>query len=153
MYSEADLTRAETGRKRALNTAYVLGGVTLLLVVCGMIFRIKLLAQAAAILGFCAVYGWCALKFVPWRDYLHFLREMQSGLRRETEGAFVSAGGEARMIDGVRVRDLMLDAGQDADLLFYWDDEKPRPDFQPGQRLKVTSFGKFITSYEEIGQT
>ncbi len=151
MYGEADLIKTESARKRALNVALLIGGAALLLVVLGMILRVKALAFAAAMLGGCAAYGWSALKVAPWSAYLKFLREMNSGLKRVTEGKFVSQADESRMVDGVLVHDVLLDAGQDADLLFYWDDEKPRPDLTPGQRLKLTSFGKFITDYEVIG--
>ncbi len=152
MYGEADLTRTEAARKRALTVALLVGGAALLLVVLGMTFRIKPLALAAAIVGGCMVYSWSALKIAPWSAYLKFLREMQSGMSRETEGTFVSEADESRTVDGVLVHDVMLDAGQEVNLLFYWDDEKPRPGFEPGQRLKVKSFGKFITSFEEIGR-
>jgi hypothetical protein len=153
LYGETDLTRAEAAHRRAMRVAFLIGGLALILVVAGMIFRIKPLSLAAAILGGCAAYFWIAMKLAPWSGYLKFLREMQEGLRRETEGAFVSAGQDSREVDGVRVRDFLLDGGGDVPLLFYWDDEKPRPDFQPGQRLKVIAFGKFITSCEEIGPT
>jgi hypothetical protein len=148
VYGEEDLRKTEAARKRALIVALLIGGAALLLVAIGMVLRIKWLAVAAAIAGGCAAYSWSALKVSPWNAYLKFLREMQSGLRRETEGAYVSQEAQSRMVDGVLVHDLMLDAGQDVNLLFYWDDEKPRPDFKPGQRLKVSSFGKFITSCE-----
>jgi hypothetical protein len=151
VYGEADLIKTESARKRALTVALLIGGAALLLVVLGMILRVKALALAAAILGGCAAYSWSTLKIAPWSAYLKFLREMNSGLTRETEGTFVSQADEARMVDGVLVHDVLLGAGQDADLLFYWDDEKPRPDLTPGQRLKVTSFGKFITAFEVIG--
>jgi hypothetical protein len=152
VYGEADLTRTEAARKQAFIVALLIGGAALLLVVAGMIFRIKPLALAAAIVGGCAAYSWSALKIAPWNAYFRFLREMQTGLRRETEGMFVSQAAESRMVDGVRVHDMLLDAGQDVHLLFYWDDEKPRPELEPGQRLKVTSFGKFITSVEAMGR-
>lgn len=151
MYGEVDLLKTESARKRALTVALLIGGAALFVVVLGMVFRIKALALAAAIIGGCAAYSWSALKVAPWSAYLKFLREMNSGLTRATEGTFVSQADESRMADGVRVHDLMLDAGQDAFLLFYWDDEKPRPDLTPGQRLKLTSFGKFITALEVIG--
>lgn len=151
MYGEADLIKTESARKRALTVALFIGGAALFVVVLGMVLRIKALALAAAIVGGGAAYGWSALKVAPWSAYLKFLREMNSGLTRATEGAFVSQADESRMVDGVLVHDVLLDAGQDAFLLFYWDDEKPRPSLTPGQRLILTSFGKFITAYEMIG--
>jgi hypothetical protein len=151
VYSDADLLKTESARKRALTVALLIGGAALLLMIAGMIVRSKPLALAAAILGGCAAYGWSALKIAPWSAYLKFLREMNSGLTRATEGTFVSQEDESRVVDGVLVHDVLLDAGQDTDLLFYWDEEKPRPDLTPGQRLKVTSFGKFITALEVIG--
>lgn len=150
MYGEADLLKTESARKRASSVALLIGGAALFVLVLGMMLRIKPLALAAAILGGCAAYSWSALKVAPWSAYLKFLREMNAGLTRATEGAFVSQADESRMVDGILVHDVLLDAGQDADLLFYWDDEKPRPDLTPGQRLKLTSFGKFITAYEVI---
>lgn len=148
MYGEEDLKKTEAARKRALTVALLIGGAALLLVVAGMVFRVKWLAMASAILGGCAAYSWSALKVSPWSAYLKFLRDMQTGLSRETEGIYVSQAEQSRMVDGVLVHDLILDEGQDVNVLFYWDDEKPRRDFKPGQRLKLTSYGKFITSCE-----
>ena len=153
MYGEADTQKTEAARKRALTVALLMGGAALLLVVAGMILRVKPMAMAAAIVGGCLTYSWCALKIAPWSAYRRFLREMQTGLRRETEGAFVSVSEESRMVDGVSVRDVLLDAGQEVNLLFYWDEEKPMPGFHPGERLKVTAFGKFITSFEAEKRT
>ena len=150
MYGEADLTRAGAAWKRAFIVALIMGGAALLLVIAGMTFRVEPLAIAAAIVGGCLTYSWVALRIMPWSAYLRFLREMQTGLRRETEGAFVSQADESRMVDGVQVHDLLVDAGQDVNLLFYWDDDKPRAEFQPGQRLRLTSFGKFITTIESV---
>ncbi len=148
MYGEADLSRTERARRRALNAALLMGGAALFAVVAGMILRIKPLALAAAIAGGWAVYGWYSLKLAPWNAYLKFLRDMASGLRRETRGEFVSAGGEPRMADGVRVRDFLLNAGGDVPQLFYWDAEKPMPDLAPGQPVHLTAFGKFVTACE-----
>ncbi len=145
MYGEADLDRAERASRRARNAALAMGAAALLAVVAGMALRIKPLALAAAIAGGWAVYGWCALKLAPWSAYLKFLREMSAGLRREARGAFVSAGAEPRMVDGVMVRDVLLDTGGDVPQLFYWDEEKPMPDFAPGQRVRFAAFGKFVT--------
>jgi hypothetical protein len=150
VYSESDLKKTESARKRALTVALLIGGAALFVLVLGLVLRIKALAIAAAIVGGSAVYGWSALKIAPWSAYLKFLREMNAGLARATEGTFVSQADESRVVDGVLVHDVLMGAGQDTDLLFYWDDEKPRPDLTPGQRLKVTSFGKFITALEVI---
>lgn len=150
LYSEADTKRALDARNRALRVVWVVGVLTLALTVAGFVVRMKYLSLAALILGSCFIYGWISLKVMPWVAYLRLMREMETGLRKETVGAFVAVSEDSRMVDGVSVHDFLLDAGQDADLLFYWDDDKPRPEFQPGQRLKVTSFGKFITNWEKI---
>ena len=152
LYGEADKKKALGARNRAMRVVWVVCAVALALTVTGFVIRMKYLSLAALILGGCVVYGWVSLKVMPWIAYLRLLREMESGLRKQTVGAFVAAGEDSRMVDGVSVHDVMLDAGQDADLLFYWDDDKPRPEFAPGQRLKVTSFGKFITGWEKVGQ-
>lgn len=152
LYGEADKMRALGARNRAMRVVWAVGAVALALTVTGFFIRMKYLSLAALILGGCVVYGWVSLKVMPWAAYLRLLREMESGLRKETVGAFVAAGEESRTVDGVSVHDITLDAGQDADLLFYWDDDKPRPEFVPGQRLKVTSFGKFITGWEKVAQ-
>jgi len=150
VYGEADMKRAEAALRRAALIAGALGAAALLMTALGLILRIKAFAIAAAAVGGGAVYGWIALKLVPWSAYVKFLREMAQGLKRETCGAVVSLSDETRLADGVVVRDLMLDAGADSDLLFYWDEEKPRPDLAPGARVRITSFGKFVTALEPL---
>ena len=150
MYGETDEIRAQAAWKRAVWIACVMGGAGLLITILGLVIRLKWLSTAALALGGCAAYGWTMLKVMPWSAYLKFLRDMKEGLKRETEGAFVSMDEETRLVDGICVHDLLLNADCDTDLLFYWDDEKPRPALEPGRHLRLTSFGKFVTALEML---
>lgn len=150
MYGEVDERRAEAAWKRAAVVAYVLGAATIIITVLGLIVRIKWLSIAAAALGGGAVFGWISLKLAPWSAYRRFLRDMREGLERRTEGTLVSISAPTRLVDGVSVHDVLLDAGEGTDLLFYWDDDKPLPDIRPGCRVRVTSFGKFVTDCETL---
>jgi hypothetical protein len=148
LYGEEDQRRAQEGWNRAAFIACAIGAAALALSIIGLVIRIKWLAVTAAAVGGCAVYGWIALKLMPWSAYRAFLREMAEGLTRTTQGTLVRFDDQIRFVDGVGVRDMLLDDGGGTDLLFYWDIEKTWPGFEAGQRLKLISFGKFVTSIE-----
>jgi len=43
------------------------------------------------------------------------------------------------------VHDVMLAVdGEEEQLLFYWDDDKPVPQIQEGTRVKISSYGRFV---------
>ena len=39
--------------------------------------------------------------------------------------------------------------GEDA-RLFYWDDDKPMPELEKGEKIRITSYGNFVTGVERI---
>ena len=145
MYTKEDQLRAKSGLIRMIlfNLAILL--LTLAIAAAGLVLRLQWLAMLGTVLCLCLTYGFFTLQTQPWIRYFRFIRDMFEGRSRDTVGAFVECSDEIRLADGVEVHDFLLKPDdQEENLLYYWDDDKPRRSFTPGQRIRVTSFGRFV---------
>ena len=153
MYTESDYRSAAAAVRRELLIVLGLLAVTVALLCTGLGIRSRLLAILGTIVGLWAVYSCYVIRFLPWFRYNRFLESLRTGRRRETECYFVSLADSVRTVDGVAIHDVSasLDPEGEDQRLFYWDDDKrPLPDVAPGQKLKIESFGNFITAWEVL---
>lgn len=148
MYTQQDFMNAQRGEKRVVWTLAILLAATLALTITLIALRIKWGAAAAAAVGGCLCYGFYSLKAKPYINYRRFLRDIREGLSRETDAWFVSLGGAPRTVDGVEVRDFLVRVGdeEEDERLFYWDEDKPLPRVEAGQKLHIVSYGNFVTA-------
>ena len=145
MYTEEDKIRAKQGLTKMLVINVIIFLGTLALAVAGMVLRYQWLAMGGLALCLCATYCFLSVKTTPWYKYYKFIKDMFEGRSRETVGDFVECSDEIRLADGVQVHDFLVKPDdQEENLLYYWDDDKPRMQFKPGDRVKVTSFGRFV---------
>ena len=152
MYSESDFAMAKSTMIKQLVIAGCCLAVFLVAMIVGLVLRVKILAIAAPLAGSWIFYTLWVVKCMPWIRYNVFLRNMKEGRRRVTECYYMDVANRVRIVDGVQIHDMnaSLDAqGEDA-RLFYWDDDKPMPEFAKGQKIRITSFGNFITDIEAI---
>jgi len=145
MYNQDDMLRAKNGMVKMI---VVTIGIVLLfaaLAVTGMKMRVMWLSIGGVVCALVLGYGMWMLKTQLWVNYYKFMRDMLSGRTRDTVGTFVECSDEVRMADGVQVHDVMLAVdGEEEQLLFYWDDDKPVPQIQEGTRVKISSYGRFV---------
>lgn len=152
MYTESDFAKAKNTMKRELITAVCVLAASIVLMAVGLVTRIKPLAIGAPLAGSWIVYTLWVVKCLPWIRYNKFLRNMQEGRRRVTECYYMDIAGRVRIVDGVQIHDVnasLDEKGEDA-RLFYWDDDKPLPNFEKGQKIRITSYGNFITDIEAV---
>ena len=152
MYSETDFRKASAAMRRELAIVLVLLAVTIAMLCTGLAIRSRILAVVGTIVGLWAVYSCYVIRFLPWFRYNRFLENLRTGRRRETECYFVSLADSVRTVDGVAIHDMSasLDPEGEDQRLFYWDDDKPLPQLTAGQKLKIESFGNFITACEVL---
>lgn len=152
MYTESDYSTAKSTMIKEIVIAFCTLAVFLAAMIVGLVLRIKVLVIAAPLIGGWGFYTIWVVKCIPWIRYNTFLRNMQEGRRRVTECYYMDVSGSARIVDGVHIHDLnaSLDAQGEEARLFYWDDDKPLPSLTKGQKIRITSFGNFITAIEEI---
>ena len=152
MYTEKDFQAAsrEVKRRACILAAIFLAAAGLL--TWALVARYRVLCYASVMLGCCAFYFYLMLKLLPWISYWKFLRDMRAGRSRVTEGWFVSLSDQARLSDGVAVHEFILRIGdkEEDERLFFFDDDKPLPRLEAGQRLRLTSYGNYITGCEQI---
>lgn len=150
---------------------WILGGVTLAFaaVIAVLLFRRagwSSLAESEAqesgvkwmTIGLSVVWGGLMLflwemKVSPVRLYGKYMREVLEGLRHDTEGVVVSLAQEGTFKDGVFFSVLILNVDPKMDAegerLFYVDRAQQRPDLLPGDRVRLTSNGNFVTAWEK----
>ena len=152
MYTENDYANAKsTMSKNITVTALVLMAFLAAMLVCVWL-RIHLLTIFAPIIGSWVFYTMWVIRCMPWIRYHRFLCEMKEGRRRVTECYFMDVAGRVRIVDGVQIHDMnaSLDPEGEDLRLFYWDDDKPMPTYEKGQRIRITSYGNFVTGVEAL---
>lgn len=154
MYSDADLARAERQKKRKLALAFSVLALAVLVLVLGLVLRIEPLATFGTAVFACLFYAALELFAMPYVRYARFLRDVNSGLSRQTDAEYMSTSAEPRMNNGVLFYDFCVRVGPEEgdERLFYFDADKRLPDCLPGQWLRITSFGNYITSIESAGR-
>ena len=150
MYTETDFANARKTMNKNLGVTFGILAVFLAAMTAGLILRIQPLAVIAPVIGSWVFYTLLVVKCIPWIRYHKFLTEMKNGRRRVTECYFVDIAGRVRVVDGVQIHDMnaSLDAEGEDLRLFYWDDDKEMPKYEKGQRIRITSYGNFITGIE-----
>ena len=146
MYTDSDFKKSSAAfMSRVLMTVFILA-VGLGCVVTAMVIRSRWLAGIASVLTACLTYAHISLKVMPHYHYKRLLSDMREGLTRDTDGWFVSLAAEPRKSDGVLVHDFIIRIGEteEDERLFYWDDDKPAPVLQPGDRVNINSYGNYI---------
>lgn len=148
MYSEKDYSEA----RKAMIIRIVIGSLLIAAIAAALIVftRMRMLAVSMIVccVLFCVTFFYWSVKLMPHIRYNIFLRDIRQGRRRETECSFVSFSEGVVIRDGVQVHEMIVrvDDTEDGERLFYWDDDKARPDYAEGQALKIESFGNYIVS-------
>jgi hypothetical protein len=93
------------------------------------------------------------MKVSPVLAYRRYLRELFAGLRRRAEGKVVSFSPEGTYKEGGFFSALIINSDSKMDAegerLFYVDRCKTRPALEPGDFVRVTAYGNFMTAWEK----
>ncbi len=152
MYTDQDLARAEGAKKKRLALAFSVLAIAVVVLVVGLVIRMEPLATFGTALFACLFYAALELYAMPHVRYARYLRDIKEGLSRETDAEYVSISSAPRTSSGVLFYDFVVRVGPEPEdeRLFYYDADKPLPNFAPGAHVHITSFGNYIT---EIKQT
>ena len=149
MYTSRDYEKAfgKTNARIIFVTALIALGVA-------GIIALTLLRQKIALYIFTAVmylvcfFVW-SYKIAPWLKYKKFLKELKSGQRKHATLIYPGAAFETRMYDGVEVWDLdFYEEDGHTERLLVLDAEYKKPELREGQKVKVESYGSFITKLD-----
>ncbi|MBR6029161.1 MAG: hypothetical protein IKP40_08715 [Clostridia bacterium] len=150
MYTDADYTSISAQEKRH---------VLLLLIPCALFLGLTgwavavrnetLTAAASILLGATLIAGW-DLFVKPLHSYRKFVDAMLNGKRHTIQGAFLRFDEDISVVDNIRFHALHVtcvdDAGKPYERLFYFDAEKPLPEFREGQMLEICFHDKQVVS-------
>lgn len=170
MYQEAELTqiRAQLNKRKALVwlPAVLLGAAAAAAIIrrAGLcadavkalhdegvmrsITACEIIAYAAVILAVVWLVFGLGLFCGPLKRYAAMLDGVLHGRNHTVTGAWAGAAEALSEVDGVTCRAVGLtvqdEKGRDWERLFYWDNEKPLPDFAPGETVEITHHGKQV---------
>ena len=154
MYTEQDLQTILAQRKRRWIALLIPLAVLAAALVASLILRVQGMTVGVTIAAGVLLIAGHDLLIKPLSAYATHVDNMLHGRRREVELPFASFSGDISLVDGVRFYALTVsdhdEKGKPCDRLFYYDAEKPLPDFRDGDMLRVVYHDKGIISVAKI---
>lgn len=154
MYTENDLQTILAQRTRRWIALLIPVAVLAVALIVSLIFRAQKLTTGATIGAGVLLIAGHDLLIKPLSAYATHVDNMLHGRRREVELPFASLSGDISLVDGVRYYALTVsdrdEKGKPCDRLFYYDAEKPLPDFREGDMLHIVYHNKEIASVAKI---
>ena len=153
-YSERDLHENEAQTRGVLLRLVFPSAVLLAALIASLWVRWQWATVLVTVLwGGLLIFSW-GMKIAPLRAYRRYLMELFAGARRSAEGVVVSFSEEEAYKEGVLFFALLIntDTKQDpmGESLYYVDRCKPRPALAPGDVVRITSWGNFMTAWEVL---
>lgn len=149
MYSEQDVLRVNAEKRKRLWCAFLVLGLSVLVMIIGLIIRNEILSTYVAALIACLFYAVLELYVMPWVRYGRYMKDIDQGLSRHTDASFVSVLDQPRDNNGVLFYDFVVrvqgEGEDEGERLFYYDADKALPSFSQGEKLHIVSFGNYIT--------
>ena len=157
IYTEADVQAINHQVKRGLTVMGLSAAVAVVATVITLVYRVQWLTIAITLFwGSLTIFFW-SMKMTPPLSYRRHLKEIHQGLSRQTLGQVVQLSEDLTHREGIDFYALIINIGEEDDpedeRLFYWDAQKPRPDFAPGDRLEIISHGNDIIGMRKLPQS
>lgn len=154
MYTENDLQEVLAQRKRRWIVLLLPAAVLAAVIIASLVIRAERLTIVATIAAGALLIAGYDLFIKPVSAYATHVNNMLHGRRREIELPFASLSGAVSLVDGVRCYALTVsdrdEKGKPCDRLFYYDAEKPLPDFREGDMLHIVYHDKGIASIARV---
>lgn len=152
-YTEQDLRDNAAQMRRVLWQIGIPSLALLAALIATLATRQKLLTMLVTVLWGGLLIFWWEMKVSPVRAYGRHLRGILGGLRRDAEGRVVSLSEAGTYKDGVFFDCLILNCdpamSPEGERLFYVDRCKQRPLLAPGDFVRVTANGNYMTAWEK----
>ncbi|WP_102410329.1 hypothetical protein [Beduinella massiliensis] len=148
LYGQEDFASNQRQLRREWVRLAILSLPLLLLLIFSLVRRMEMATILVTIVWGALAIFLGSLKLGPVYAYRRYLREVTSGLSRETQGVVVSYAEDLTFKEGVQFHVLTVNVGQtgdeEDDRIFYFDHYKPQPGLTPGERVNVTSHSNFV---------
>lgn len=152
-YSEQDLRDNAAQMRRVLWQTGIPSLALLAALIATLVARMQWLTVLITVLWGGLILLLWEMKISPVRAYRKHLNGVFTGLRRSAEGRVVSLSEEAAYQDGVLFDNLIINndpkMNPEGERLFYVDRCKQRPPLVPGDFVRVTANGKYMTAWEK----
>ncbi len=151
MYTQSDLEQINAQLRRRAGLWALPQLPMLAVLVYSLTIRSQVLTVVISVLmGWIAVFA-AGVSITPVAAYRKFIRGLLNGRKRELSGVFKGFDKDTVMRDKVRYLPLMVNVGdiseQKDDRLLYWDANIPLPDWQPGDKLWISSHDKSVADW------
>lgn len=152
MYTTANLTAVTQQKNKRIALLAIPGTLLLAGIVVSLIFRLEWLTSLlSVVLGILLIF--CLDMFIlPLHRYEKHLAHALGGKTRQNTGWLKEMEENLVVKEGLPFYPVILNINkmenEEDDRLFYWDAHTPRPDWQPGQKLTLTSYDKRITAWQ-----
>ena len=154
MYTEKDLQLVLDQRRRRWIMLLIPLTLLLAVLIYSLIPRIQWLTIAATIVGGVLLIAGYDLFIKPLSNYATHVDNMLHGRKREIELPFASLSGDISVVDGVRYYAMTAsdfdEKGKPYERLFYFDAEKPLPDYEVGEMLHIVFHDKEIAEISRV---
>ncbi|MCH5286083.1 MAG: hypothetical protein J1E43_01560 [Christensenellaceae bacterium] len=154
MYAENDLQEVLAQRRRRWIVLLIPVAALAAVLIASLVTRTEWLTSCATILAGSLLIAGHDLFIKPLTAYATHVDNMLHGRKREVELPFASLSEDISLVDGVRYHALKVadkdEKGKPCDRLFYYDAEKPLPDFKEGDVLHIIYHDKEIASVVRV---
>ena len=152
-YSDQDLWQNAAQMRRTLLWIGLPSLPLLAALIASLAVRAQWLTMLVTVIwGAALIFVW-EMKIAPVRAYHKHLAGVLSGLRRNAEGTVVSFSEAGTYKDGVFFDTLIINGDPrmdpEGERLFYVDRCKPRPPLDPGDFVRLTANGNYMTAWEK----
>ena len=142
MYRKEDEAAISAQIRRRWRTVAIPLVLLLAGIIVSIVYRLEAVTMVLTCLWAATLIFCYDLLIKPLLCYRRHLRNCLYGRTRTLDAAFGGFGEEIDLVDGVRYIPMTAwiqdEKGRDADRLFYFDCELPRPDWSSGQLLHIT---------------
>ena len=152
-YSEESLGAVSSRLNRRFTVLAVVAAVLLAVFIWAVITRVEWLAMAAATLAGVFAVFFVDLFCMPLIRYRRLMRSALQGRTHTKALEFDHAEAEISSVDGIPCRSLIFlgdpDKHGSRETLFYWDNEIPLPELEPGTVYTLAYTGKNIIGLQK----
>lgn len=155
MYREQDFEEisAQLRTRRAALLSAV-GAVLALAIVSFALRWPQAVTAGLTIVALCAFIFCYAMFVYPLRAYRKHIDQALHGHTHTTQGVFTEMEADSVVREGVRLVPFTVNVGagvrDDGNRLFYYDANLPRPDWQAGETLLITSHDNRVTDWTRV---
>lgn len=148
MYTDADFYAIDAQVKKRWGILSIPCVLLLAILVASLVLRIQWLTILCTLLCGGALIFFYDLFLKPLCCYRCLMRNILTGIRRETDAIFSSFSTEVAQVEGVDYYTMNVvcqdDEGEDYDRFFYFDIQKPFPPLKAGEPIRVIYHDRMV---------